>query len=515
MNDPIVTAEVMREMDRAAIEEYGMPGVSLMENAGAGTAGAIGRRWPNLRNAAIICGAGNNGGDGYVIARHLIGSGISVATYLLADREKIKGDARINLDILSRMKCDLRDALTDNDLEKLKKSLIGCDLIVDAMLGTGITKELQGNYKRCVEIVNDSGVPVCAVDVPTGLNSDSGKPLGGAIKADLTCTYGLIKIGLVIYPGVEYVGDLVLVDIGFPKNVVEKLGGACRLLSEKFVKSVLPSRRPDAHKGEFGHLLIIAGSPGKTGAAALCAEAAVRSGAGLVTVAVPASLNAIIEMKITEAMSLPVADGGSGYMSVDAWVDLSGAIERSTALAIGPGLSTESGTSDLFFKLIKETALPIVIDADGLNMLAKNPAALKSSKSKAVLTPHPGEMSRLLGISTAAVQEDRIGAAKKLAALTGAVVVLKGARTIIADPSGTFAVNPNGNSGMASGGTGDALTGIIGALLAQGMEPFAAASAGTWIHGCAGDLAAKRYGETALKAGDIIEALPEVYRGFM
>ncbi len=510
-NDLLATADVMREIDRTAIEDYGVPGAVLMENAGAGTAKAILQHWPDVQRVAIIAGSGNNGGDGYVIARHLINNGVEAVTYMPADREKIRGDARINLDVLGKMNTLILDVHSEKDIGLFREALHDYDLVVDAMLGTGLKKDLKGLYRECVEVINAARLPVCAADIPSGLSSDTGKPMGEAVRADMTCTYGLLKIGQVIYPGAEYVGDLVLVDIGLPREVVEQLGGSNRLLMKEYVAGLLPARLTRSHKGDFGHLLVVAASPGKTGAAAMCADAAVRSGAGLVTAAVPASLNPILEAKLTEAMTLPVADGGSGYITPDAWKDINRALERANALAVGPGLAAESGTRELFFKLLAESDLPTVIDADGLNILATDVDALKPVGSRVVLTPHPGEMARLLNTSTKEVQADRIGAARGLAERTGAVVLLKGARSIIAAPDGVIAVNPTGNPGMASGGTGDVLTGIIGALLAQGVEPFDAACAGAWIHGRAGDICAQDLGQISMMAGDMIDALPEVF----
>ena len=512
MNNLLVTADVMREVDRMAIEDYGVHGTVLMENAGAGTARAIRAYWPDAEMVAIFCGSGNNGGDGYVIARHLINAGIEPVIYMMADREKIKGDAKVNLDIVTRMNAVIMDIKSDEDIELLGEVLYDYDLVVDAMLGTGLTKELTGKYRKCVEMINETDVPVCAVDIPSGLSSDTGTPLGEAVICDVTCTYGMVKVGQVVYPGADYVGELVLVNIGIPLDVLEQLGGSDRILDGDFIEWFLPARLPDAHKGDFGHLLVIAGSPGKTGAAAMCAEAAVRSGAGLVTAAVPSSLNSVLETKLTEAMTLPLADGGSGYITHSALRDVEQALEKAAAIALGPGMGTEAGSADFVFELIEKVGLPMVVDADGLNILASNPDALKEAGVQAVLTPHPGEMARLLDTSTKAVQSDRIAAAKSLAARTGAVVLLKGARTIIASPDGTFAVNPTGNPGMASGGAGDVLTGVIGALLARGIPLFEAACAGAWIHGAAGDVAAEDVGEISLAAGDIIDALPEVFQ---
>jgi len=507
----LVTAETMRMLDRTAIEEYGIPGAALMELAGSGTARAILGRWPRARRVGILAGSGNNGGDGYVIARHLINAGLKVTTYLLAARDKISGDARLNLDVLLKMNAPVVDVGDAQELRRHHRDLETMDVLVDAMLGTGLRTDIQGIYREAIELINDSRVPICAVDIPTGLSSDTGKPMGEAIRATLTCTYGLRKIGQVIYPGVVYVGDLELIDIGMPREMVERLAGDMRLIEKKWVSGLIPLRDAEAHKGNFGHLFIIAGSPGKTGAAAMAAEASVRSGTGLTTVGTPASLNPILEVKITEAMTLPLPDRNSGYIAAEAWGEIRKQLGKFNAMAIGPGLATQAATAELVFKILEEAEIPMVIDADGLNILAEDPARVQSARVRAVLTPHPGEAARLLGSSPRRIQEDRILAARQIAAKTGAVALLKGACSVIADPDGRLAINPTGNPGMASGGTGDVLTGIIGALLAQGLQPFEAASAGAWIHGRAGDIAKDRTGCISLKAGDLIDSLPEVF----
>lgn len=508
----LVTAETMRMLDRTAIEEYGLPGAVLMELAGSGTAREILNRWPRARRIGILAGSGNNGGDGYVIARHLINSSLKVTTYLLTSRDKITGDARINLEALLKMNAPVVDVVDPQELRRHHRDLETMDILVDAMLGTGLRTDIQGIYREAIELLNDSRVPICAVDIPTGLSADTGKPMGEAIRATMTCTYGLRKIGLVIYPGVVYVGDLVLIDIGLPREMVERLAGNMRLIEEKWVSGLIPLRDAEAHKGNFGHLLIVAGSPGKTGAAALAAEASVRSGTGLTTVGAPASLNPILEVKLTEAMTLPLPDRKSGYLAAEAWGEIKEQLGKYNAMALGPGLSTESTTAELVFKLLKEVEIPMVIDADALNILADDPEKIRSARSRPVLTPHPGEAARLLGTSPRRVQEDRISAARQIAATTGAVTLLKGARSVIADPEGHLAINPTGNPGMASGGTGDVLTGVIGALLAQGLQPFEAASAGAWIHGRAGDIGREQIGCVSLMAGDLIDRLPNVFR---
>mgnify|MGYP005831821733 CR=1 FL=1 len=503
----LVTAEKMRSLDKTAIEEYGIPGTVLMELAGAGTARAILEKWQTAKRVAVLAGAGNNGGDGYVIARHLINAGLEVTTYLLAPRNKIKGDAKINLDVLTKMNAPIIEIGEVDDLHKHYRDWERMDVLVDAMLGTGLKSEIRGIYGSAVELINSLRVPICAVDIPTGLSSDTGKPLGTAVRATMTCTYGLLKIGQVIYPGVSYVGELKLIDIGMPREILTQLVGDMLLIEADLVETILPSRQPESHKGDFGHLLLVGGSPGKTGAVAMAGDAAVRSGAGLVTVGVPASLNSILENKLTEAMTLPL-DDEEGYLSHKCWSKIKDILSKFTAIAIGPGLDTKTTTAEFFLKLVAETDLPMVIDADALNILASNPQLLPLKNKKVVLTPHPGEASKLLGSTSRQVQDDRMTSARKIAERTDAVVLLKGARSIIATPDGKLAVNPTGNPGMASGGTGDVLTGIIGALLAQGVAPFESACAAAWLHGRAGDIAEEIKGAISLKATDILDCLP-------
>jgi NAD(P)H-hydrate epimerase len=366
-------------------------------------------------------------------------------------------------------------------------------------------------YAEAVELINGKGIPVVSVDMPSGIDAGTGRVLGCAVRADLTVTFALAKLGQVLYPGAAFCGDLQVVDIGIPPEVSAAVGGF-EFLDPVAVKALLKKRERFAHKGSFGHCLIVAGSTGKTGAAAMAANSAVRSGAGLVTLAVPASLNAILEVKTTEPMTLPVPDGDAGYLTDLSWDSLVGALAGKSAVAIGPGLSLQQGTVSVARRLMSAVDAPLVIDADGLNALAEEPSLLLGKRpSTVILTPHPGEMARLAGMSVVDVEADRIATARSFAARYGVYLILKGARTVIAAPDGRIAINGSGNPGMASGGMGDVLTGILVALLGQSYEPFTACRLGVYLHGAAADLVAAAKGEIGISAVDVQEALPRAF----
>lgn len=500
----LVTAETMRELDRQAIEGLGIPGALLMENAGRAVAEEVWRRW-RPRRVAVVAGRGNNGGDGFVAARHLANRGAEVAVFLLGRAEQLRGDAQLNCRIWLRMGGRVQEVLGEEDLEAL--DLGRFDVVVDAIFGTGLSSEVRGLQRRAIELINASGRPVAAVDIPSGVEATSGRVLGVAVRADLTVTFGMAKVGQAIWPGLAHVGDLVVADISIPRRLLEEVDTPYELLEREGLPA-LPPRRPWAHKGNFGHLLVVAGSPGKTGAAALCAQAAVRSGAGLVTLAVAASLNPILEVKLTEAMTEPVPDE-EGFLGPASLEAILRAAEGKTALALGPGISAREGTVRLVGDLLRRVRLPMVIDADGLNCLARLPEGPRLARG-AVLTPHPGEMARLLGCTPAEVQEQRLEVARRWAQQWGVVLVLKGSRTVIATPEGRAFINPTGNPGMASGGMGDVLTGMIGALLAQGMAPLEAARLAVFAHGAIADRLAGRRGQVGMLAGELIEEIPHV-----
>ncbi len=504
----LLTAQQMRELDRRAIEEAGVPGVVLMENAGRGAADRFGEcfaaSFPGP--VLILCGKGNNGGDGHVIARHLRNRGWQVRSLVLAAHDQVVGDAGINLEILLRSGAEVVFA---PDAAALGKALAGSTarLAVDALFGTGLASEVGGHYRVAIDWLNVSGLPVLAVDIPSGVNADSGEILGAAVQAQLTVTFACAKLGHVVFPGAACTGDLDLIDIGIPSSLIEQLSDALVLVDAPTAAPLLPHRLATGHKGSFGHLLVLAGSTGKSGAAALAAEGGLRSGAGLVTVAVPRSQQPVVAATLTEAMTapLPELDGG---VSMLAWDDLVALWAGKGAVALGPGLGQTDEAVAVVRRLVGECPLPLVIDADALNALAGHLELLDGRKGAAILTPHPGEMARLIGGTVAEVERDRIGTARSFAMEHRVTLILKGARTVVALPDGRVRINGSGNPGMATGGMGDVLTGLLGGLLAQGLQPVAAAVLGTFLHGLAGDRLAARLGSVGFLATDLLRELP-------
>lgn len=504
----VVTGKAMRHLDRRAIEEFGVSGLTLMENAGLRCTEAIIKEFGSgtQQRAVIVAGKGNNGGDGYVIARLLKEQGWQVVTFILAQQDEITGDARVNLDLLSEL--PVLYCPEQGGLDRYASTLKEATVIVDALLGTGLKSEVSRIYAEVIGIINNSGKPVVSVDIPSGIDSATGRVLGCAVKAGSTVTFALAKCGHILYPGAEYTGKLHIVDIGIPAEIIASAEGH-EFLDTAAVRQLLMRRSRNAHKGDAGHCLIIAGSPGKTGAAAMAANSAVRAGAGLVTLAVPARLNPILEVKTTEAMTIPIPDNDCGLFGDEAFTAILLAIMGKDAVALGPGISLNPEIAMLVRDLVAKISQPLVIDADGLNALAEDPDVLLRKKSTTViLTPHPGEMGRLAALSTDKVECDRIGVAQAFAVKYQIYLILKGARTIIAAPNGAIAINGSGNPGMASGGMGDVLTGVLAALLAQGYEPFSACKLGVFIHGYAADLVAAEKGEIGISAVDAQERLP-------
>jgi len=488
----LVTAEQMQNLDGTAINQYHVPGLELMENAGRSTVEAIAARYgsPVDKRIAILVGPGNNGGDGLVIARLLHEQGGRPEVYMLVAGDTLQGDARINFELLAQLPVPVQYLLDNDTISTLKDPLAKSWLVVDSLFGTGLTRAVTGRFAKVIGAINEAHRPVVAVDIPSGLCSDTGKPLGVCVCADLTVTFGLAKTGQVSYPGKTSVGELVIADIGIPSEAVQQLDTGYELLDDQ-VGTLLPLRTPTAHKGTFGHLLIVAGSTGKTGAAMLCANGGLRCGTGLVTLCVPHDLNPIFETTLCEAMTIPLPSS-KGFCSIQDYPQLEEAVVGKNGVALGPGVGIEKQTAELVKKLYCETNLPMVVDADGLNILAGETGMIRNPAAARILTPHPGEMARLSGCSTADIQNNRLQAARDFAIKNKVYVVLKGAATVIAAPDQRTAVCPTGNPGMAAGGMGDVLTGIIGGFLAQGLSPWAAACLGVYAHGLAGDrLAAK------------------------
>jgi NAD(P)H-hydrate epimerase len=512
---PVLTAKQMREADRYTIDEIGLPGVVLMENAGAAVAEVIRDRYPDAQRMVVFCGKGNNGGDGLVAARRLLARRPLVV--LACARGDVKGDARVHLEAFERGGGSVLEAAGAAEWQSVAPGLDRADLIVDALLGTGLKRAPEGVIADAIAAVRKlaaGGVPVVAVDVPSGVPSDGGEMGWPAVEATVTVTFVAPKHGHVLPPACDYVGELVVADIGISAATVARTTPTLWLLDAADAAAAFPPRARSAHKGDFGHLLVIGGSPGKTGAAVLAANGAFAAGAGLVTIATTtSSLPLVVAAARPEVMTEGLTSTSAGSLDRAAAVRALALAESRDAVVLGPGLGVDPGTQAFVREIVRECPVPIVIDADALNALSGDIGADFVRRDRgSVLTPHPGEMARLVGTTAAEVQRRRLETVRSAAAATGAVVVLKGQRTLIAGADGRAAVNPTGNPGMATAGTGDALAGIVGALLARGTDAWTAATSAVYVHGAAGDEAARLLGEESLTASDLIAALPAVLR---
>jgi NAD(P)H-hydrate epimerase len=506
---PVLENDAMREADRHTIEDVGVPGIVLMENAATGVVDAVRESFPESRRIVILCGRGNNGGDGFAAARHLHNGGLDVQLCLLGDPETLTGDAATNHRLAEAFGVPVA-VIEDDDLSPIEALIEDwpADLVIDAVLGTGTDRPLAGRYADLVEMVAESGVPVVAVDVPTGLSGNSSATLGPHLPADLTVTFAALKICHVLPPACTVCGDVVVVDIGIPAAALER-GCSVRMTEADDIALMLPQRPPDGHKGRFGHLLIASGSEGRGGAVAMAAKSAVVVGSGLVTMAVPKPVVPVVDGACLEAMTHPLAADAAG--SVAGPDGLEELTERMTAVATGPGLGTGPGAAELLTWLIDSWQGPLLLDADAVNLLAGDGGRLAGREIPPVLTPHPGELARLLDVPTSDVVSDRLAAAREAAAATGAVVVAKGYGTIIAEPEGQAWINPTGDVGLASGGSGDVLTGAIAGLLAQGVEPLRAALVGCWLHGRAGEIGGELF-PAAVPASELSTFLADAWR---
>jgi len=514
----------MQNLDRLAIEKYGIPGAVLMENAGRGTVDCMIREFGPVggKLVPVFVGPGNNGGDGLVIARHVHQAGGHPFIIYLVEPGSLTGDAALNCSIVTQAElpcCTVLDGygweVAANKISGFRKKWPVWSL-VDAVFGTGLKRPLSGHFLEAVEDINrlssEIGCPVTAVDIPSGLDADTGRVLGGCVRADLTVTYGMAKPGHFMHGGNDLVGKLRVVDISIPAAAVSAAGLTGEALEPTILKSISP-RLTTSHKGTFGHLMIVAGSVGKTGAAILSAHGALRAGTGLVTLCVPADLNVIFETSLFEAMTVPLPNSISCHSVADhALVRQS--MEGKTAVVLGPGLGTSSVTRDLVRELYREVRIPMVVDADGLNLLAAEPEILADPPAPRLLTPHPGEMARLSGQNTRQIQADRLRAVLEYSKTVNknvdhVTLVLKGAGTVICDPSGTWAVNTTGNPGMAAAGMGDVLSGLLGGLLAQGYPAVTAARLGVFLHGLAADRLAQQR-QFGYLAAEVAAMVPEI-----
>ncbi len=510
---PLVSAARMRALDAHTIDELGVPSEVLMESAGRAVvehlAAHAHERVAAGARVELVCGPGHNGGDGLVVARHLHLMGWPCRAWLVGDR------ARLGLTVAAQLGRAEAVGVRVEGAADGRLSLDADAIVVDALFGTGLSRPVEGAAAVAIQAIGAAraaGAHVVAVDLPSGIETDTGAVLGAAVEADETVTISLPKAGLALPPGRTRAGRVSVARVGIVDALPgdpDPVEGVARLHTRAGLAAMLPARPNAGHKGRFGHVLVAAGSEGKTGAAALAAHAAMRAGAGLVTLACAEGLNDILEVKCTEAMTAPVGEAGARWLAVDAAEAIGALARERDVLALGPGLGTEETTGRLVRALCDEVAQPLVLDADGLNALGRELGVLKGRPGPTVLTPHPGEAARLLGTSAAEVNADRVGAARALAAGAESVVVLKGAGTVVADADGRVRINPTGNPALGSGGTGDVLTGVVAAHLAQGLAPLDAASTAVYLHGAAADAWAEQHGEAGLAARDLAEWLPE------
>ena len=501
----VLTARQMRDADRRTIDEIGLPSIVLMENAGRQVMAALESLVEDLatRRLAVLCGTGNNGGDGFVVARALVQRGLEPAVLLIGTATDVRGDARINLDVLGHLGVAVVEVADASSWELHASLVTSADVVIDALMGTGLSRALSGLHETIVADLNASEAAVVAVDLPSGLSADSPDLIGPAVHASLTVTLGAPKVPLVLPPAEHLAGDVVVADIGIPSAVIDDTDGPRMfLLTREYVRGLVAPRSPEAHKGDFGRVLVVAGSRGMTGAAALAGRAALRAGAGLVTVATPASSQPIVAAMGAEFMTLPLAEA-DGMVAQDAAAAVLAA--DADVVAIGPGLGRGPGVTAFVRTLLADCELPLVVDADALNALAGDPAQLVGREDRpVVITPHPGEMARLVGASTDDVQANRLGVAREFAVRHHVTVVLKGYRTLVATPSGDVFVNPTGTPGMATAGSGDVLTGMLASELAQLLDAERAAQLAVYLHGLAGELADADEGDVSMVAGDIV-----------
>jgi hydroxyethylthiazole kinase-like uncharacterized protein yjeF len=491
----ILTATQMKSIDRRATERFGIPSIVLMENAAIAVVDAIGEHYPDCDRAAIFCGLGANGGDGFAIARHLEQRGVVASVYIIGDRTKIGGDAAANLEICERLALPLYDITDDDSLNEALVQAADADLIVDAIFGTGLDRAPEGLYAETIRTINDFGLPIVAVDLPSGANASTAEPFEPCLRAALTVTFAAPKVCHVFEPAAIFCGEVIVADISIPHAATEDENVTLALTTPADVRPYIELRLAATHKGTYGHVAIVAGSPGRSGAAVLAARAAIRSGAGLVTVATDSETAKLVNVGSIESMTF------SGD-------DVLGLLDGKGAVLIGPGLADDEASYTRVRELIANIKLPIVIDASALNAFAGCANDLNPERHPRVVTPHPGELARVLGTSAKDINAHRIDAAREAARVTNCIVVLKGFQSLVAEPGGHVNVNPTGNPGMATGGMGDVLGGMIAAFLARGIDPFDAAIAAVYLHGFAGDLLQDVMGDTGLAALDLAERIP-------
>ncbi|MDX1763355.1 MAG: NAD(P)H-hydrate dehydratase [bacterium] len=507
----VANGKEMRALDRKAIEDYGIPGLVLMENAALGVVRAMEGRYGSMekKRVLIACGKGNNGGDGLAVARHLTNRGAVASVFLVDSPDALTGDAAANYQICRRMDIPIRQLAGARQLGPFSSAIGKADVVVDALLGTGIVPPVRGMVARVVEKINVGAAPVVAVDMPTGLSADSSEVSGAVVQADLTVTFGLPKISLVQYPSLLNAGEVEVIDISLPADLVNQADIPLSLIGASILER-LPERRPDLHKGSAGKVLVVGGCQGMSGAVIMAAMASLRVGAGLVYGAVPAAVRRSFHQRLMEGITVPLPESEQDRLSLASLSWLIQASRGKKVAALGPGIGLDRETGEMIRSLIPKLRVPLVLDADGISQISGDPGVLRKAKIPVILTPHPGEMARLTEVSQEWLTTRRVDVARAFAADYRVIVVLKGARTVVAEPQGQAWINTTGNPGMATAGTGDVLTGMIAGLVAQGMKPLEAALSGVYLHGTCGDRAARRRGERGLLARDLLHELPKV-----
>ncbi len=500
----------MRELDKITIEDFGLPGILLMENAGRNTYSTIEERYDlnDRTQVTVICGRGNNGGDGFVTARYLLNRVGEVKAFLLGKREQVKGDAKFHMELFEKAGGEVIQ-ISENNFHLLASYIMLSNIIVDAIFGTGFKGKPEGIFEQTIDLINESSATVVSIDIPSGVDGETGGVNGTAVFADVTVTMGYPKTGHYLYPGRILRGDLVIADIGIPEHIAKSKSNR-ELITSDLALSLLPMRYGPENKGNFGRVLVVSGSRGYTGAASLTAMSAMVTGAGLVYLAIPESLNPIMEQKLTEVITIPVSEE-DGRITKDALTDLKNSGIRFDVLAIGPGLGRTDRVKEAVVEILNWFDGPIVIDADAFVLFYGDGKKLDKEFTP-IVTPHPGELGRVLAVDPHEIDHDRLVVAPEFARRASAVTLLKGNPSVVALPNGRTYINLTGNPGLASGGTGDVLTGIIAGLLAQGLEPQNAALLGVFLHGLTGDLVAIKETQYTVTASKLIDTLPSAFR---
>lgn len=510
----ILTSREMRAIDRATIEDIGIPGAVLMENAGREVVRAVRRKFPRIEaeRIVVLAGKGNNGGDGLVAARHLFNLGAAPEVLLLAAKDEVKGDAALNLSIVLKLGIPVTEVRSAGEWKRARVDVFHATVVIDALFGTGLLKPLEGLYALAVEDINRARGFKLAVDIPSGLSSDTFEIIGPCVRADLTVSLAAPKVAHIFPPAEECVGRLIVAGISVPPALLRTPELKLELVERETVAPFFGKRKKDSHKGTYGHLLVVAGSLGKSGAAVLAGRAGLRMGAGLVTVATASGALAAVARGMAELMTEPLAETPEGTISREALPRVIGLLKGKDGILLGPGLSAVPSTAEFVLGLIPRIKVPAVIDADGLNILASGPEALRRLRAPAVLTPHPGEFARLTGRSSGDVLKYRLELVPAFAEKYGVHLVLKGYRTLTACPDGRVFVNPTGNPGLATGGSGDVLGGMIASQIVQEKDLLGAVLSAVYVHGLSADLAVAALGEKSLTAGDVIRWLPRAIK---